>query len=67
MNKIDKQKVNNTRMAGFIGHHLAKLLLKNNYQGVGMDNINDEYDQSLKLARLDELAFNTSEIDYNKL
>ena len=54
-------------MAGFIGHHLAKLLLKNNYQVVGIDNINDYYDQSLKLARLVDLGFDTSEIEYNKL
>jgi len=54
-------------MAGFIGHHLAKLLLKNNYQVVGIDNINDYYDQSLKLTRLVDLGFDTSEIEYNKL
>ena len=54
-------------MAGFIGHHLAKLLLKNNYEVVGMDNINDYYDVNLKLARLTDLGFKTSEIEYNKL
>ena len=54
-------------MAGFIGHHLAKLLLKNNYEVVGMDNINDYYDVNLKLARLTDLGFKTSEIESNKL
>ena len=61
------KKVLITGMAGFIGHHLAKLLLKNNYEVVGMDNINDYYDVNLKLARLTDLGFKTSEIEYNKL
>jgi len=61
------KKVLITGMAGFIGHHLAKLLLKNNYEVVGMDNINDYYDVNLKLARLTDLGFKTSEIESNKL
>jgi len=54
-------------MAGFIGHHLAKLLLKSNYEVVGLDNINDYYDPNLKLARLQDLGFDTNKIEYNKL
>jgi UDP-glucuronate 4-epimerase len=61
------KKVLITGMAGFIGHHLAKLLLKSNYEVVGLDNINDYYDQNLKLARLKDLGFNFNEIAYNKL
>jgi len=61
------KKVLITGMAGFIGYHLAKLLVKNNYKVVGLDNINDYYDPNLKLARLQDLGFNTSEIAYNKL
>ena len=67
MNKEVKKKVLITGMAGFIGHHLAKLLLKENYKVVGLDNINDYYDPQLKLARLKDLGFHTSEIEYNKL
>ena len=61
------KKVLITGMAGFIGYHLAKLLVNNNYEVVGLDNINDYYDQNLKLARLEDLGFDTSKIDYNKL
>ncbi|SDW75600.1 UDP-glucuronate 4-epimerase [Lutibacter oricola] len=61
------KKVLVTGMAGFIGFHLAKLLLKNNYEVVGLDNINDYYDPNLKFARLENLGFDTSKIEYNKL
>ena len=44
-----------TGVAGFIGFHLARLLLKNNYSIVGLDNLNDYYDISLKVSRLDIL------------
>ena len=44
-----------TGVAGFIGFHLARLLLKNNYNIVGLDNLNDYYDISLKASRLDIL------------
>ena len=59
------EKVLVTGAAGFIGHHLSKLLVKNNYEVVGIDNINDYYDQKLKLARLEDMAVKTSKIDYN--
>ncbi|MFK5957874.1 MAG: GDP-mannose 4,6-dehydratase [Lutibacter sp.] len=67
MNKITIKKVLITGMAGFIGHHLAKLLINSNFEVVGLDNINDYYDPNLKLARLQDLGFNTDEIEYNKL
>lgn len=41
-----------TGVAGFIGFHLAKKLLDESYQVVGIDNINDYYDPNLKLSRL---------------
>ncbi|MFK5889279.1 MAG: NAD-dependent epimerase [Flavobacteriaceae bacterium] len=56
-----------TGAAGFIGFHLSKLLIKNNYQVVGLDIINDYYDPNLKLARLENLKIDTSKIEYNKL
>ena len=61
------KKVLITGMAGFIGHHLAKLLVKSNYEVVGLDNINDYYDPQLKQARLRDLGFETDAIEYNKL
>ncbi|KTC65747.1 protein capI (plasmid) [Legionella adelaidensis] len=41
-----------TGCAGFIGFHLAKLLLENGNEVVGIDNLNDYYDVKLKEARL---------------
>lgn len=61
------KKVLITGIAGFIGHHLAKLLVKSNYEVVGLDNINDYYDPQLKYARLKDLGFETAAIEYNKL
>jgi UDP-glucuronate 4-epimerase len=45
-----------TGAAGFIGFHLAVALLKRGRSIVGIDNVNDYYDPSLKEARLRELA-----------
>jgi UDP-glucuronate 4-epimerase len=44
-----------TGAAGFIGFHLAARLLDDGHKVVGVDNLNDYYDVSLKLARLDRL------------
>ena len=44
-----------TGAAGFIGFHLAKSLLADGYEVLGIDNINNYYDPSLKLARLNKL------------
>ena len=63
MNKIEKKKILVTGMAGFIGHHLAKLLLKNNYTVVGLDNINDYYDVNLKYGRLVELGIHKNKAE----
>lgn len=41
-----------TGVAGFIGFHLANLLLSDNHQIIGIDNLNDYYDQTLKDDRL---------------
>jgi UDP-glucuronate 4-epimerase len=40
-----------TGTAGFIGFHLAKLLLKDGFKVYGYDSINDYYDVNLKHAR----------------
>lgn len=44
-----------TGVAGFIGSFLAKRLLSENYQIIGIDSLNDYYDVNLKIARLDQL------------
>lgn len=41
-----------TGSAGFIGFHLCKRLLKDGNQVIGVDNLNDYYDPSLKKSRL---------------
>ncbi len=45
-----------TGAAGFIGFHVCQTLLKRGDEIVGIDNINDYYDTSLKEARLKRLA-----------
>lgn len=54
-----------TGAAGFIGHHLSKLLVREGYEVVGLDNINDYYDPTLKLARLNDMNVNTDHLVYN--
>ena len=44
-----------TGAAGFIGFHLAKKLLDQSYEILGIDNLNDYYDPKLKLSRLEIL------------
>jgi UDP-glucuronate 4-epimerase len=45
-----------TGAAGFIGFHLAKRLVSEGYNVVGLDNINDYYSTDLKFARLAQLG-----------
>jgi UDP-glucuronate 4-epimerase len=44
-----------TGAAGFIGYHVAEVLLTGGAQVVGVDNLNPYYDVRLKQARLDKL------------
>ncbi len=48
-----------TGAAGFIGFHLCKRLLKTGEKVVGIDNINNYYDQKLKISRLNILKENS--------
>lgn len=57
-----------TGTAGFIGYSLTKKLLEINpdIEIVGLDNINDYYELSLKYGRLADLGFDKSDIVYGK-
>ena len=56
-----------TGTAGFIGNRLAQRLLERGDEVIGIDNLNDYYDVSLKQARLDLIkshsAFSEARID----
>lgn len=49
---VDKKKIFVTGCAGFIGFHLSNRLLKEGYEVVGLDNMNNYYDVTLKESRL---------------
>jgi len=54
-----------TGTAGFIGMHVARRLLRDGHAVIGLDNLNDYYDPSLKKARLAELA-GFANFEFNK-
>ncbi|PCI41217.1 MAG: capsular biosynthesis protein CpsI [Proteobacteria bacterium] len=62
-----KKKVLVTGAAGFIGSHVSQSLLKQGYQVLGLDNLNDYYDVQLKRDRLKwfdgESAFEFVQLD----
>lgn len=55
---LNKKSILITGVAGFIGANLAKKLIyeHNDFTLVGLDNLNDYYDVSLKNYRLDEIT-----------
>ena len=66
MQNVNKKKIIVTGAAGFIGLHLAKSLLNDRYTVLGIDNMNDYYDPSLKQARLNQLT-KYSEFSFAKI
>lgn len=52
-----------TGAAGFIGYHLVIKLLKQGFDVVGLDNINDYYDVNLKYDRLVDCGISRNEAE----
>ncbi len=48
----NKKKIFITGAAGFIGFHTCRILLENNYEIIGLDNLNDYYSVQIKKDRL---------------
>lgn len=62
-----KKKVLVTGCAGFIGFHTVKALVENeDYDIIGIDNINDYYPMTLKFERLMALGIHPDFIRYNQ-
>ena len=55
-----------TGAAGFIGYHVARRLLERGESVLGIDNLNDYYEVSLKQSRLDQLR-GFSRFEFEKL
>jgi len=53
-----------TGAAGFIGAALTQQLLQRGDQVIGLDNLNDYYDPSLKLARLNQFISHSGYTDF---
>jgi len=62
----DSKKILVTGGAGFIGFHLSKRLIKEGYEVIGLDSINNYYDTSLKKARLKILNETKGSYDFVK-
>lgn len=58
-----------TGVAGFIGYHVAKLLLERGEEVIGIDNLNDYYSVDLKKSRLAEIenkpGFTFAKVDFS--
>lgn len=54
-----------TGAAGFIGYHLIESLIPYGHKVIGLDNINDYYDVSLKFDRLKKLGIEKESVNWN--
>ena len=64
---MKKKKILITGTAGFIGFHLSKKLIDEDWEIIGLDNINDYYDINLKYARLGEVGIYRKSINYGEI
>lgn len=55
-----------TGAAGFIGYHTTRAILESGATVLAIDNINAYYDTGLKLARLEALGIDTSDLGSDK-
>ncbi len=55
-----------TGTAGFVGYHLAERLLARGDEVIGIDSINNYYDVSLKIARLEAAGIRRHKIAYKE-
>lgn len=65
--RVKTMKILVTGAAGFIGAALCKRLLEQGKRVVGLDNINDYYDQRLKYDRLSQLGIKEHDINWYRL
>lgn len=56
-----------TGAAGFIGYHLVDTLIQQGHEVVGLDNINDYYDQNLKYDRLQKCGIQREQVVFDTL
>lgn len=56
-----------TGTAGFIGYHLANRLIAEGHEVIGLDSINNYYDVSLKIGRLESAGIPRNKIAYKEL
>tara|TARA_Y100000590_G_scaffold372872_1_gene436213 strand:+ start:315 stop:1337 length:1023 start_codon:yes stop_codon:yes gene_type:complete len=54
-----------TGVSGFIGYYLCYKLIRENYNVIGIDNLNEYYDVNLKISRLKLLGINKNKFKYN--
>ena len=59
-------KVLNTGCSGFIGFHLANLLIKNKIEVIGIDNLNNYYDVKIKKNIINILKKNKKNFNFFK-
>ena len=63
---MNKKKIIVTGSCGFIGFHVCKCLIENNFKVIGIDNLDNYYDVKIKIRRLNLLRKDTNFKFYKK-